>query len=275
MIFQFVDGTKYDIDQLKLKRLFHYVPSLTVERESIVIPGRSGSVPTEFYYGDRTITVKLMYKVADIYDFYLLRDEINAKFAQREPFYIIFKREPWKRWKVSLAGDFTIDPNKQVGEFEVEFICEHVFAESVGTCRDLVKRDFDSALWGWGSGIDSDIEYAYTFSDTRFTVHNIGTAAVDVNEGHELIINVRGAFPNGFSFTNADGNCAYRYTGTVADGEVITMRNFQTFKNGISDFKNAMTSDTMQLVPGENEFIFYEQGGSLESIAFDFRFYYK
>lgn len=275
MLITFLDGRQFDIADVGLKRLYHHVPPLQVIRESVQIPGRSGTIATEHSYGERIITATLLYEVSDIHDFDLMRDQLNDKLVQKEKFYITFKREPYKRFLVSAHGQFELPIDKQMEQFDVQFYCEHVFAESVGTCRDLVKRDFDSALWGWGSGINSDIEYAYTFSDTRFVVHNIGTAAVDVNEGHELIINVRGTFPGGFSFTNADGNCTYRYTGTVANGEVITMRNFQTFKNGISDFKNAMTSDIMQLAPGENNFIFYEQNGSLESITFDFRFYYK
>lgn len=274
MIIQFLDGTEYDIEQHGLKRLFHYIPSLTVERESVVVEGRSGSIQLSYRYGDRIIKTRILYKVADIYDFYLLRDELNDKFARREPFYITFKREPYKRWLVSLASEFEIEPNKQMQEFEVDFLCENVFAESVGTCADLVNRNFDSGLWGWGSGIDVDKEYAYSFDKTTFTVENIGTADIDPQENN-LRITVTGTFPNGFTMTNATTGETYMYTAALAANDTLRIDNVRTFKNGVSDFKHAKDGQLISLRSGTNNLNIDTRGGTLTSVVFDFKFLYK
>lgn len=274
MIIEFLDGQTFDIEKRGMIRLFHYIPPLTILRESIKIPGRSGSIPVGYSYGERTIKVQLMYKVADIYDFYLFRDEVNAKFAMREPFYITFKREPYKRWFVSLAAPFEIEPNKQAGEFELEFVCENVFAESVGTCQQLVDRNFDSGLWGWGSGIDVDKEYAYSFDKTNFIVENIGTADIDPHENN-LRITVRGTFPKGFSMTNTTTGETYMYTAALAANDTLRIDNVRTFRNGVSDFKHAKDGQLISLRSGPNNLNIDTRGGTLTSVVFDFKFLYK
>lgn len=272
MIIQFLDGAEYDIEQHGLKRLFHYIPSLTVERESVIVEGRSGSIPVSYRYGDRIIKTRILYKVADIYDFYLFRDEVNAKFAMREPFYVTFKREPYKRWFVSLAAPFEIEPNKQAGEFELEFVCENVFAEAIATTADIKEWDVDK--WAWNGSINWDEDLQYTFTSTSFAVHNLGTQEIDPRE-NELKITIRGDFPNGFTMTNQTTGESFVYKGALSSTTALTVDGMRVLKGSISDFINAKDGDFISLKKGQNNIVINTNGGTLTSVAFDFRFLYK
>src|SRR5690554_5894922 len=172
MIIELLDGTRYDIEGYSLKRLYHRIPSLSLKHTTSTVEGRSGDVFVETRFSGRIISVEFLYKAHDIYDYYLLRDELNGLFAREESFYIVFKREPYKRWKVKLSQQFDIEPNRQMESFTIDFICENVFAESIATTTDLKEWDVDK--WGWNNTIEWDEGLKYSFDTTSFVVKNLG-----------------------------------------------------------------------------------------------------
>ena len=119
MIIELLDGTRIDIAEYGLKRLFHRIPSADIKHTSSTVEGKS--VIAESNLSNRTIEVELLYIARDIYDYDLLRDELNALFMRTEPYYVIFKREMHKRWLVKVAGQYAIPPHPHMQSFTLNF----------------------------------------------------------------------------------------------------------------------------------------------------------
>lgn len=139
MIIQLLNGKQMDIADYSLKRLFHYIPSVSLSHAVETVDGRDGGIFTDSQFTDRIITVEFLYESMDIYDYYLLRDEINALFSRKEAFYIIFKGEPYKRYLVKLNQAFQVTPNQHMESFEVGFTCVNIFGESIASTHELKK----------------------------------------------------------------------------------------------------------------------------------------
>lgn len=269
MIIELMNGTRIDIADYSLKRLYHHIPSLQLEHTTATVEGRSGDIFLNTRFSGRTISVELLYITQDIYDYYLLRDELNNLFARRESFYIIFKNEPYKRWKVRLAQGFDTEPNKSMQTFTVEFVCENVFAESVATTTVIKEWDVDK--WGWNGTIDWDDDLKYTFNTNSFAVKNLGNVLIDPRES-ELDIIVKGTFSNYVKITNQTTGDVYQYNSALSSTDTLTLKGIQTLKNGLSVFKNT-NKKLLTLAVGNNQIIV--EGGTVSSIAFNFRFLYK
>ncbi|WPK12597.1 phage tail family protein [Lysinibacillus louembei] len=270
MIIELENGTRYDIANYSLKRLFHDIPSVEIAHTIQSVEG-NGDIVTASNFKQRVITVRFLYIVQDIYDYYLLRDELNALFLQEKPFYIIFKREPYKRYKVRLMQQLSMEPSTHMNSFDVQFRMENLFAESVGTSLNLQStKQWDADLWGWGMGIDWDKTYSYEHSSNHFSIENIGNALIDPRQ-HELEIIVKANAASYLQITNQTTGDVYKYGGTLTVNDTLVLKGIQTLKNGLSVFKET-NKKLISLAPGQN--IFTVEGGTIQSIAFNFRFLY-
>lgn len=272
MIFQLLNGTQIDIEEkYNVKRLFHRVPSLIVEHLTESVEGR-GDVIVGTNYKQRTIPVTLMYEVSDIYGYYLLRDELNALLARDEPFYILFKREHYKRYKVRLAQQLSMEPAPRMNSFDVDFLMEDKFAESVGTSLDLQNRgEWDADLWGFGSGIDYDTRYNYTFTTNDFIVKNIGNEKINPRES-TLEITLKGTFASYVQVTNHTTGDVYRFNNPLSSTDILKLAGVRTLKNSLSAFKHT-NHKLLTLASGDNHITV--EGGTIDSVVFDFPFLYK
>lgn len=272
MIIQLLDGTQYDIEDFSLKRLYHHIPSIKVHHNTTSVEGKSGWVFLESQYSERSISVVLLFEATDIYDYYLIRDEVNALLARTEPYYIIFKKEPYKRWLVRIQDNFELPPDPQMEAFTVQFICEKVYAESVATTLEMENnKEWDTDIFGWNNTITWDEDLSYTFTENQFVVKNLGNEAIDPRE-HELIITIQGNFPNGLILVNATTGEVYVYHKPLTTDDVLVIDGIATFNNGISDFGNT-NKKLITLTPGNNYMTILS--GTLTSAAFNFRFLYK
>ncbi|MFY0518166.1 distal tail protein Dit [Lysinibacillus sp. UGB7] len=264
------DGRELLMSDYSLKLLKYFIPSVSIEHQSSVMDGSDGAIFTNTRFGGRTITAKFMYKAFDYHDFKLFIADINALFARKEHFYIIFDAEPGKRWKVRLAESYS--PNellRKVGELEIKFICENLYAESVATTSDLKEWDIDK--WQWGMGIDWDDDLSYAFSSNNFTVENYGNVAIDPRQ-HELEIILIGSFSNSVTITNRTTGETYQFNGSInGSTDTLILRGIQSFKNGTSALKQT-NKKLLSLAVGENSF--QVTGGTVYSIVFNFRFLY-
>lgn len=270
MIIQLLDGTKYDIEDYSLKRLYHHIPSISMVHNTATVDGRGGSLFLDSQYGERIITVELLYQATDIFDYYLLRDKVNALFTRSEPYYIVFKNEPYKRWLVRVNNNFELPPNQQMEAFTIEFACENVFAESIGTTLEM-KKEWDVDLFAWNNTITWDDELNYTFTNPYFNVKNLGNVDIDPRQ-HDLIITIKGDFSNGLTLANNTTNEVYEYNGSLTTSDTLVIEGIRTLKNSISDFGNT-NKKLITLAVGNN--IMTISGGTLSSISFNFRFLYK
>lgn len=269
MIIERLDGETIDIAAYKLRRLFHYIPMLEKKYEVQRVLGGREEV-TDEYYERRYIRVRFMYSVADIYDFYAMRDQWNDIFVQDEPFYIIFKRESGKKWLVRSVGGVTVEPNKNNGEFELEFMCEEDFARSRKSVQQLL-HEWDAGLLQYGMGYDWDIKPVYTFETGVFTVTNLGNAPVD-SRNYPLTINITGSFPDGFTLKNLTTGETFEYYGSIQSGEIFIIDGVEVTLNG----KNVIDDTNMTAITlksGHNHIIL--SGGTIESVEFDFYYLYK
>lgn len=273
MIIELLNGSRIDtLDYSMYLKEPPKIPSVEVVHATEEVAGRDGLIFIETRFSSRTIPVDFIYESKDTIDYILLRSELNALFARKEAFFIIFKDEPYKRWKVRLASSINLEPEEIeiVGEVHVDFICENIFAESVGTSLELAEQNFDSGLWGFGSRIDVDIDYEYVFNQSNFTVHNIGNVPIDPRQ-HDIEITLNGTFPNGVTIKNATTGDEYRYNGSLSSTDELKISGVRTLKNGVSDFRRT-NHKLITLGVGANNFAV--EGGTVNSIAFNFRFLY-
>ncbi len=210
-----------------------------------------------------------MYIAQDIYDYYLLRDELNELFTRDETFYIIFKREPYKRWKVKLAQQFSTEPNPRMEPFTVEFRTVDKYAESIADTSTIKEWDVDK--WGWNNTIAWEEELKYTFNSSSFTVKNLGNVPIDPRE-HALEIVLKGTFSSSVTITNSTTGETFQYNGALSSTDTLTLKGVRTLKNGTSVFKDT-NKKILTLAVGDNSFTI--TGGAVSRIVFNFRFLYK
>lgn len=268
MIIETLDGKVLDIANYSLKRLFHYIPSITIGHSTESVDGRDGLLYLETSFETRIITVEFLYESYDIFDYYLLRDEINALFTRKESFYITFKNEPYKRYLVRLNQSFDIAPNQYMNSFNVEFVCVNIFAES--TSKTTALKDWDSNSKAWNGQITWDDDLKYSFNTTAFTVKNLGNVDIDPRQS-ELAITLKGLFSSSVTIINQTTGDTYVYNGTMGANDTLVLKGIQSFKNGTSVFKNT-NKKLIKLRAGDNNFVI--QGGSVTSIDFGFRYLY-
>lgn len=271
MIIDLDGGRKINIEKYNLKRLFHYIPSVTVSNISDTADGRAGSVFIDTQYVERIITVRFLFEVYDIQDYYLLRDELNALFVRRDAYYIIFTNEPYKRYKVRLNGNYLVPPTPQGESFEIEFICEDLYGEAIATTLSL--KEWDAENWGWNGAITWDDELKYSFNTNRFTVINLGTAVVDPRHAM-LNIYIRGNFTQGLTLRNITTGDVYEFYNPIRTGDELALKGVQSFKNYVSVF-SLTNKKLITLAVGENYFVVSGDGiATVEEINFNFRFLY-
>ena len=270
MILQLLDGTSFDTSDYNLKRLFHRIPSSQIDHNVVAVEGRSDIILNS-QLNNRTISVEFLFETYDIYDFYALRDRLYELFVRTESFYIIFKREPWKRWKVKLANQFELEPSPNMGSFTVEFITENTNAESVYSSIEFVK-EWDVNQHAWNGMIDWDSEPpVYSFNTNSFTVQNLGNGIIDPRS-NDLEIVLTGDFPSVLSINNNTTGETYAYNRSLTTSDTLTLSNIRTLRNGVSDFVNT-NKRLLTLAPGDNNFTV--SGGTVSNISFNFRFQYK
>lgn len=271
MIIEFLDGSRVDLANYNCKCLKPFIPSVTRNPVFNSVDGRY-PILTQVNKDIRLLKVELMIKTRDITDFYLLRDELNELFFRHPQFFIMHKKRPSLRWLVTMESPIEITPKTvRLNSFLVNFTCVRENAESIGTCLDLQNRkEWDVNLWSWGMGLDWDKEYRYEHSSNNFVIDNVGNVAIDPCE-HELEITIKATTSSFLEIKNDSTGDIYRYNGSLTTNDVLILKGVQSFKNGVSVFKNT-NKKLLTLGIGSNQFTV--TGGTIASISFNFRFLY-
>ena len=268
MIHELSAVTGYGIAEYSLKKIFQTIPSPEINHNTSTVEGMA-DLTISSQLNSRVISVEFLYQTKDIYDYYLLRDQINALFTREEAYYLIFKREPYKRYKVKLASAYELPPHPHMASFTVEFIMQGKYAESVAMTGDLKEWDVDK--WGWNDTIEWDDSLQYLFRGTNsFAVHNRGTAPVDPRESYLQI--VIGATASSLRIRNTTTGDVYEYNAPLTSSDILIVEGVRTLKNGVSAFKDT-NKKLITLATGINNFVI--EGGTVHSIAFNFRFLFK
>lgn len=268
MIIQLANGITHNINDFKLKRLKHYIPSISMNHNFLEVDGRS-SIYTGSSFKARTITVDFIFESYDIYDYYAIRDMVNALFTRREEFYITFVNEPHKRYKVIVASSFLLPPNERMDSFSIEFICTELYGESVTSTLNLPK-EWDANIWSWNNAITWDDDINYTFNTNTFSVINRGNVVIDPREV-PLKITLNGVFENYVSIKNKTTNETFVLNRGINLGNNLILDGI----NPIIDVTNIFALTNKRLISlneGVNEFEI--TGGTVRSMTFDFKFRY-
>jgi hypothetical protein len=266
-VIQRLNGAIYNLEDYGITTRDFAISSPNSRPNSEVIEGRHGAVGLGLVYDVRKINASFYMKAVDYDDYALLRDEVFRIFRTDEPFYVTESRNPGKRWLVKIESPFTIDQQGLYGFFDVEFIADNPFAESLGTTLDPLT--FDTELWQIGQGVIDD-GLVYTHNTSTFRIYNIGDTTVNPRQ-HPLVITYTGASTN-LKIKNVTTGEEWAYTGTTSASDTVKLDGIRSTKNGLSIFRDA-NRKVISLAPGWNDFVLTGASGSF-TVSFDFRFYY-
>jgi hypothetical protein len=266
-IIQRLNGAIYNLEDYGIITRDLAISSPGSRSYSEVIEGRHGAVGLGQNYDVRKINASFYMKAVDYDDYALLRDEIFRIFRTDEMFYVIDSRNPEKRWFVRIESPISVEQKGLYGFFDVEFIADNPFAESVGTT--LNPMTFDAELWQIGQGLTVE-DTAYQFTSSTFRVYNAGDMTVDPRM-FPLVITFTGASTN-LKITNATTGDVWQYTGTTSASDVIKLDGKRSTKNGLSVFRNT-NRGVISIAQGWNDFTITGATGAF-TISYDFRFYY-
>ncbi|MES9694263.1 phage tail family protein [Bacillus toyonensis] len=267
LIIERMNGERYKLSKETGYILLKFRPeSIKVNKLRERINGRP-PINTGTEIEGRSIQVEILFEAYDFSDYALKRNEFFQILDSREDFYVIYSKEPGKRWLVSAEG-FTPKPvSITLGMCEIVLYSTSPYAESIGTTLDLFT--FDSELWQIGQGlIAEDVQYTHKISS--FRIYNAGDEEIDPRK-LPLAIRIRGA-TNGLTITNRTTGDTFKLNIPTAAGDTVELNRVRVFKNGNTVFAST-NRKVIRLAPGWNDFIVSGISGAFQ-IEFDFRFYY-
>ncbi|MCT6925318.1 phage tail domain-containing protein [Metasolibacillus sp.] len=270
LIFVRKDGSKINLLDAGIRVMEFEPESLDNRNESHNINGGGYGI-TNQGYNTRYIDATFKMQNYDLTDYVLSRRVLFNLFGSGEDFHIIDTKEIGIWWYVRNDNKFSLRRTVKNGMFSVKFVCVTPYAQSRGSCIDLQNhKEWDKDLWSWGMGIDWDKTYSYEHSSNHFSIENIGNALIDPRQ-HELEITVKATASQYLQITNQTTGDVYKYGGTLTANDTLVLKGIQTLKNGLSVFRDT-NKKLITLAPGQN--IFTVEGGTIQSIAFNFRFLY-
>ena len=238
-------GESINTSSLGLRELRHYIPSLGIEHTTTNLEGR-GSYILDSYYTNRTITVEFLLERNTLQEYFEARDLINAILMRNDEFYIVFDKEPNKRWLVKNMDNFRLEPNKIMSQFSVNFITVNKFAESV---NNTVQNE---------SGLSFSVNYG-------------GNAILDPRE-NDLMVEFVVASNNEFTITNTTNGSRLIVRDMLTLNDTCLLNNIRFTINDVPRYSRT-NGGLIVLSPGVNNFT--AVGGTLQSIRFTYRELYK
>lgn len=268
VIFQTLQGQDITLEDSGIRVTDFNVSSLQPRYETFDLDNRY--IVRRNGYDMRTIELGLFFIGTNISDYALRRAELFDILIREEDFYVIDQHIPNRRWKVVSQG-FNVNRINASGELSLTLICTNQYAESTFTSLQLNSKEWDIDQFSWDGTINWDELPAYSFNSNSFQINNLGNAIVDPRSSY-LNIRLLGRFNNSLTITNDTTGDVFRFNGTIGSGNGL-------YLNGISYFldNNNVISDTnrkvITLKPGVNNFRI--EGGTIETVSFDFRYLYK
>lgn len=267
---QRLNGDLIDLAQAGIRAKDFIIGSPAPEHTSEKAVGGQGEIDMGTTSGPRDITIPFKMTAHDSLDFGLFRDEIFALFRSEEAFYISEKRNPGKRWLVKVKSPYSISQRFVYGDFEIAFISHKGMAESLGYSTDPFT--FDAELWQIGQGLlPEDLDY--THNTSAFEIYNAGNKTVNPRDPNmEILITVKAVASSYIELINKTTGDTYRYNGQLTASDILRLEGIRSTKNSLSVFRNT-NGKLISLAPGFND-IEVRGANSIESIEFEFRFYY-
>src|SRR5690554_488529 len=242
---QKLNGQMIDLDELGIRTRDFIVHSPSYIHTFEEVEGMDGVIDLGTKTGPRQITCLFRFIADDWIDFGQKRDEIFNLFESKEPFYLIEKRNLFKRWLVKVADSYEIPQRNVFGNFEINFIAIKGYAESIGT--SIQAKTFEHL---------QELPVTYTdYQDiyaTKFKIYNPGQLIDPRNPNHYLKITYKGNSEN-LRIRNLTTGDEWAYNGVSNPEDVIVLEGIRSTKNGLSIFRQ-MNKRLITLAHGWNEF---------------------
>lgn len=243
-------------------------PSYVDEIEEV--EGMDGALGLDRKLNPRNIEAKFLANAYDYDDSLLLRDSLYSLFSSRESFYIGEVRQPGKNWFVQNNEVWKPERiNHDTYEINLNLTCLKGVAESVYTT--LTPFEWDVDAWQFGMGIPYD-EYNYVHTTSEFEIYNAGKAINPRTTQMYLKIKIDAKTSSFIELINKTTNEIYRYNGSLNSGQELVIEGIRSTKSGLSVFRDT-NKRLISLDHGPNE-IEVRGPSSINSIEFDFKFYY-
>ena len=262
-------GNSYDLTNYRgIKCLKFVISSPSPRRETNTVTGRNGIITQDTTLDGRSLRASFAIEAHDYLDYQLLRNEAFKLFDAKTEFYIIDNREMGKRWLVRTASAYTPERlGLRLGSFDIDFVSDSPYAESVYTTKDELL--IDAGYLQYGQGLITE-DLTYKFSSSSFQIFNAGDILIDPRE-LPLVINFKGA-SNSLKITNVTTGDSFQYNGSTNSTDTIILDGVTARKNGLSIFGDT-NKKLLTIAEGWNDFTITGASTGF-SIDFDYRFYY-
>lgn len=295
-----LDGKRINLFERGFLTAEFIVGPVDMKTESESVRGRPGRIVTTFDYGNRSVALILYALAADRADTIALRDELAAVIDGNEPFYIYESVTPnlygfqlpgeiayknayeqsdtyileGKRLLIYRTGNEALRFTELTGKREIAFEnYELPFWESSKTTAELnvIPKEWDVDSWAWGMGIEWDKSFSWKFTSSSFTVQNLGNELVDPRY-MPFKIKLKGSFSNKVTIRNSTTGNQFEFNGSLLSSDELVLDGVDYLKNG-ARVASKTNYGLIKLKPGENQISI--TGGTVSSVEFDFRFYFK
>lgn len=246
LVLETAKGEVYDMSRLGITTRDIRISSPNYEVEYASGGGLAGVIELGSTLNARQIVADFYYKAEDRTDDYARRrDELYRLVGNNQAFWLRDMRTPSKRWLVRVDGGFTPDQTMAYGFFEISFIALKGYSESV----NIVQRKYEI---------------------NAIIFDNLGDIAIDPRTQNETEIMFTGA-STGLTITNETTGDRWTYTGDTLVGDVILLKGVQSFKNGVSIFRDT-NKKLLTFAPGVNKLTI--SGAPSVNLTIRTRFYF-
>ncbi|HGF7497298.1 TPA: phage tail domain-containing protein [Enterococcus faecium] len=231
--------------------------------------GSSGKRLINMNYTGFPFVLNFRLSAKSLYDYQLVLSEMRRLFYRDEPYYIVYSREPGKRFKVLPQpwDERKIMPQK--GKFNFVFDVFEARSESINSTLSDFVLDKD---WQFSQGLISD-DFSYSQNVSRFTIFNAGDFTVDPRE-HHLRISIKGESDGHLLIFNRTTGERFIYYKALSSrlGEILMLDGVYPRKNGVNCGIDT-NHGVITLLPGENEIEI--QNICRVTTEWDFHFLYR
>jgi Phage tail protein len=261
-----------DIKKLGVETNDFIVSSPSPQHEREAVKGQHGTNTLGTTLDGRAMRVSFYIIAYDIYDYYLTRNAVYRLFNGLDFIYIVDRREPGKRWaKVRVNSSYEMTKvNPVTSTFEIEFMSDYAFSESIGTTGDSFTDD-DDVIWQYGQGLPDEL-VSYEQTAASFQYYNAGDVLIDPRK-YPLQIEVTAAQTSDsitLSLSNLTTGDDWTYTGPTIAGQTFVLDGVQTLLDGAS-VSLKTNFGLIFLKPGYNNI---SRNSGISKVKFINRFYY-
>ncbi|MGG3451168.1 phage tail domain-containing protein [Domibacillus aminovorans] len=263
------ENERIDINDYGMRVLRAPIPSPALEHKTEQVDWMDGEVYLGSRYTTRVISAEIAMRSTSHKKIKELKVIFRRLFARKEEFYVMFKNDTMRRYRVVLNNqpDWT-DIGVHLTSTTVELRMCSVFAEAPGTTLTL-EPDLHYYQAGEGEIDTSDPPVQYIFDQTTFSVFNDSDITIEP-ENKEIRIELQGMLINPIIRNLTTGD-EWSWSGTASSADIILLDGVRSFKNDVSIFKET-NKNVISLLPGWNDFQI--TGAADFLIKFDFRMYY-